>query len=524
MRLLTRLFLPVLLIGFALTGKAQIDPNATGLFENGLKFSRTFIGGTARIQAMAGAQCALGADISTTLVNPAGLGLYRRSDLSFSPALTFVNTDATYTSPSNTSTTSSGKTPFQIASFGYVFNETDYSKDWRSYSLSLGFNQNNNFNTRSRYSGRNADNAMGDFFLENMQGQSFDNFLTDQFGGAFDIFGLAYDTWLVNPSTLDLSDTTFVDDGNYFFFDEDAPVIQEEIIKIKGATSSMDIGYGANYKDRLFLGGSLSFVFLRHDIERTYTETTEGGIQLNNFTYVSQENTDATGFNFKLGGIYKASDLVRFGLSFESPTWYNLNEEFYSKMTANYFRTDITYSDGTNDVTIFIPENPISSSTTPFLSEYKLQTPIKATFGTAFFFEKRGFISGDVEYVPYQGIRLRAFGSPLDGDNQTIKDNYKNVFNLRFGGELRFDLLRLRAGYAFYPDPIKNSLIHTNLERHIISGGIGIKTEVFYVDLALINQRFHTGILPYTLSNGREPTVDVKNNELRMVITGGITF
>ena len=47
-----------------------------------LRYSNTGTGGTARSYAMANAFGALGADLSAFHINPAGLGLYRKSEVS----------------------------------------------------------------------------------------------------------------------------------------------------------------------------------------------------------------------------------------------------------------------------------------------------------------------------------------------------------------------------------------------------------------------------------------------------------
>src|SRR5688500_7572759 len=57
-----------------------------------LRYTQLGFGGTARIQGIAGAQHALGADAATMAGNPAGLGLYRRSEFTFSPGFTFNDT------------------------------------------------------------------------------------------------------------------------------------------------------------------------------------------------------------------------------------------------------------------------------------------------------------------------------------------------------------------------------------------------------------------------------------------------
>ena len=58
---------------------------AQSFVEEALMVSRTQPGGTARIQAMGGAQIALGGDLSSTSSNPAGLGMYNRSEVSITP-------------------------------------------------------------------------------------------------------------------------------------------------------------------------------------------------------------------------------------------------------------------------------------------------------------------------------------------------------------------------------------------------------------------------------------------------------
>src|SRR5688572_3229027 len=88
MKFIIRLCLCAILVSASLSGWAQ------GFVENALLFSRTKPGGTARIQAMGGAQIALGGDFSSALSNPAGLGMYNRSEITFSPAFNTYSSDA----------------------------------------------------------------------------------------------------------------------------------------------------------------------------------------------------------------------------------------------------------------------------------------------------------------------------------------------------------------------------------------------------------------------------------------------
>ncbi|MDH4057684.1 MAG: long-chain fatty acid transporter, partial [Cyclobacteriaceae bacterium] len=89
---------------------------AQGFVENALLFSRTKPGGSARIQALGGTQIALGGDYSSALSNPAGLGIYNRSEVTFSPALNFYTSDSEH----NGTAENESKSVFNIPGLSYV--------------------------------------------------------------------------------------------------------------------------------------------------------------------------------------------------------------------------------------------------------------------------------------------------------------------------------------------------------------------------------------------------------------------
>ena len=80
------------LLGFTFASQAQT-------FEDAVQFSRIQNWGTARSAGMAGAFGALGGDLSTLSANPAGIGVFRKSEISITPSLNFANTKATDYSP-----------------------------------------------------------------------------------------------------------------------------------------------------------------------------------------------------------------------------------------------------------------------------------------------------------------------------------------------------------------------------------------------------------------------------------------
>src|SRR5436190_4966794 len=75
--------------------------------------SNTAVQGSARAIGFGGALGSVGGDFSAISVNPAGLGIYRSSELSFTPALKFNGTESDYAGTS----TSDNTTRFGISQF-----------------------------------------------------------------------------------------------------------------------------------------------------------------------------------------------------------------------------------------------------------------------------------------------------------------------------------------------------------------------------------------------------------------------
>ena len=75
-------------------GLWPLSVDAQGLTDEVLIFSQSPTAGSARIQAMGFSQVALGGDLSSAFSNPAGLGFYNKSEVTFSPALNFNSTNS----------------------------------------------------------------------------------------------------------------------------------------------------------------------------------------------------------------------------------------------------------------------------------------------------------------------------------------------------------------------------------------------------------------------------------------------
>ena len=480
-----------------------------------------FNGGTARYVAIGGAGTSLGADMSAAYVNPAGLGMYRKSEFSFSPIIGVSGSNASYLGESD----HDSKGSFGISNLGIAIcsNKDDLDKsDWRGGTFSIGMNKTNSFYNRISFSG--TDNAsMADYFAQLADGTSSTTLDAQDPNGAgiSSLAGLAYWTYLINPVTTGGSQYT---DGI-----TDETFAKQATYTTKGSQSTWNISYGGNYKDKLFIGGGLGITTISFKEDLSYTETTQfdstGATNVfNNFTFNDYNTIKGTGVNFKLGYIYKASDVVRFGTTITTPTYYWMNQQYSSDLTASY-PSNLTDSHGN-------PLGTQSQSTSVGYFKFNYTTPVKIASGISLFAGKAGFISADVEYVPYQLSDLSGRSSSddkyLKPYNKIVSNTYKNVLNLRVGGEVRIDIFRLRAGLAYLPNPYNyNDNVNRNVAQ--ISGGAGIRVDDVYFDIGVVNSRFQSSYKTYTLPYN-DPTIPQgstaisKNSMVNVVLTMGFYF
>jgi hypothetical protein len=200
---------------------------------------------------------------------------------------------------------------------------------------------------------------------------------------------------------------------------------------------------------------------------------------------------------------------LRIGASVQTPTLYKLRDEYTSSLNANFGGAQPSTEDAQID---------------PGNFDYFLTTPMRANGGIAYFVGKNGFLSADVEYVNYGGARLEATDDmdAFSGTNDIIKDSYQSAINLRVGGEFRYNIFRVRAGYAHYGDPYKSSTYDRN--KQYITGGVGIKQENRFLDLAVVNSRFNSVYSPYSLLDNAQPVVTTKNVGNSVLFTVGFNF
>jgi len=135
-----------------------------------LRYSQVGIGGTARTWGLGGAAGSMGGDFSSLSVNPAGIGIYRSSEMMMTPDLLISKNANTYLG--NEEFDHSSK--FNFTNFGLVFCNTGNGryrlrKGWKSVGIGLGMNRLASFKNESYYAGLNTKNSLGRIKCDNDQ-------------------------------------------------------------------------------------------------------------------------------------------------------------------------------------------------------------------------------------------------------------------------------------------------------------------------------------------------------------------
>jgi len=502
-----------------------------------LRYSQTAPAGTARTLGMGGAFSAVGGDMAAGASNPAGLGVFRRSVFQYSPNFRMANTTSDYLGNSGTGNTSG----VGMSSWGFAFNTCSNGKKRALRSLTIGIGQNQlaNYQRDVNASGYNTQSSITDFFAN----QANSSGIADQNTLAY----AAYNTYLINPVADQGGGRYFgaVQNGNdptrtLPNGDPHVRGTQQNIAQYeKGRNNEWFFGAGANISDILFVGATVgmqslsygrTFDYSEKDINNTHnyyvdSVSNSGGYPLefnfNSMTYNETLSATGTGVNMKVGAILMPAKFFRIGASIQTPTMFSMNEKYSYQLTND--ASSYSGSLGTLDTTI------------SGVYDYRLTAPYKATLGAMLLFGKLGFLSADVEMTDYSTASFKSNynDQPFVTANKNIQNLFQPVTNYRLGAEVRFDQLRLRAGYAQYGTPFTatgNTYLQAdgskpvlNTASQFITGGIGMKTDKFFLDMAYVQRVQNDKFRPYALSDTQfSPTI--VNATQRSTVTMTIGF
>jgi hypothetical protein len=220
---------------------------------------------------------------------------------------------------------------------------------------------------------------------------------------------------------------------------------------------------------------------------------------------------------------------VQIGVTVNTPTFSSLKETFNQSLSIDPI--GIPQPDGS----FLIPDNR-RVDVDPNDFDFRITTPLRASGGLTYLFGKSGFLTGTVEYVGYSGMRVNTSYSQNAADNQAFREDYrneiqqtyKNVINVRVGGEFRAGMFRARAGVAYLPSAYKqdlDGLTSADRQRLLYSGGIGVRSQRFFADIAGVVTSFKSAYTPYTLNDPRDYGSGLlTNRNTNLTLSVGVFF
>jgi len=481
---------------------------AQSFVESALLFSRTNPGGSARIQGLGGSQVALGGDFSSALSNPAGLGMYNRSEFTFSPAFRLSKTSADYLGQS----TNDSKSTLHIPAFSLTFhNDYDKLSGFLNGTFAISYSRINDFNQNIKYQGTNSNNSIIDYFLEDATGAT-----VSQFGANGSLTNtpthLAYENYLIGDSTVWDPNA----DPTAYFTDVLGIPFQVEEIENRGAQNQWSFAYGTNFNDKLFLGVGLGVTTLKYKSKKVYTEIFENEPLLD---LRLEENLEinGSGINATVGATFRPINMVQFAISATTPTRYELSDAYTAFMQTNW--DNFQY-----DASTILNQEQYTSEV--IASDYTLTTPGRINAGATLFLNKIGFVTADVERINYEKAKYSPItqGVSFDLDNEDIQNLYKTVYNIRGGFEFRYQNLRARAGYAYMPSPFKTDQNDVTESIQRITIGAGYRVSKAYIDLAVVHTCSERSYRPYSVNSPNSPLVTYKPRSTNIMFTVGLPF
>jgi hypothetical protein len=491
--MINKVFITMVVSTIVFYGHSQNETDA-------LRYSQSFFGGTARSVGMAGAFGALGADLSVAATNPGGLGRFTQNQASVS----MVNNFSAGKSSFQSTESSFNGNSFRVANVGILFvsKTKNSTSNWRNTQFGFTYNRIADFSSDLRYEGQQYESLLEHYAAigTGVPPEEIYSWYPFQTALAYYTYALDYDA----PTQSYVPRLTAGD------------MYHRRSIRTRGGIAEYGISFSGNFRDKLYLGGSINFQNTRYFESFSHNEELlePEGVSLRSFTYEWDLTSKALGVNLKLGAIYSPIEQIRIGLAFHTPTSLRFNESFTADMVAVH--DSITYT---------IPSNVVPQGT----FNYRFKNPMRLTGSIAYVFMRRGAINLDVELARMNRAEFKSSTDPSNqynfvNENQATLNTYRTTVNIRLGAEYALTpYLFGRAGFAYYDSPYDKTIDNYGGANLFYTAGLGYKWKIIYIDLAY---RLHQSKMEYyafdPLNTENRVTFDLQKHAV--FLTVGLRF
>ena len=418
---------------------ATMPAAAQETYENA-KIAQEDLNGTARYVAMGGAMEALGADISTMGTNPAGIGMFRHSNISLSMGLVSQG-DATNAVGGSTTNAS-------FDQLGFVYS---YRNGKTSFiNVGVNFHKSRNFDMIL-----SAASQLGNASLNKLTSAKGSNDYVFEAKEEVQPDGSTalvpnYNAPYITCSQLD--DLFCFTDLPWDDVNKKWDGIPAESFRFdrahEGYIGEYDFNVSGNINNRIYLGLTVGI----HDVHyKHYSEYVE---QMSDFLCTVGDRREITGqgIDVKAGVILRPieSSPFRIGLSIASPTFYELKTANYSFISDGYNRFDSGSIMDSRDRTNY---------------KFRLYTPWKFGVSLGHTIGSQVALGASYEYADYGSMDSRyitgeyynewsdSYSSNSESDrvmNDHTAKTLKGVHTLKLGAEIKpTPNFALRLGYNY---------------------------------------------------------------------------
>ncbi len=463
-------------------------------YEDAIRFNTNNIQGTARSQAMGSAFGALGADLTSMLINPAGVGAYRKTELAVTAGYYHDETQTDYFGCERTSDRS--RVPlYQIGVSTTMGIRKDREKGLICSSLAVSYSKLANYNRNVYSYDYNGYNSMLDYFC-------FDDVTYNEYSGQ-----LAYDACLTEDVVDEYNNPLFtynmweaLDEDGYL----DPSMREDEIgglvdhsqyIQERGFKGETTFAYGMNISNIVNIGVSIGIQSIQFKQTMNYSEIYWGepreipaefmNVSYNAFNYYTDLRQNGTGVNFKIGAIVKPINALRIGIAFHSPTYFAINEKYEASIYPYIYGAA-----GSGKTSAYSPRGDY---------EYRYRTPSTIVASLAGVIGKIAIISADYETMNYEKGKFKNNEDDIwnigayDETNAVMKEALKRTHTLRLGAEVKIiDVLAVRGGYRFTSSPMEDGWLIHDYKDNGFSAGAGYRNSFFFADFAYVHNKKST--------------------------------
>jgi long-subunit fatty acid transport protein len=429
----------VLLASLVMAISAVLSSTARAQFaEDAYRYSSTGLGIGARALGMGGAYIGVADDYSASFWNPAGLAQLRR--LEFTGGLTNTNYSNTADFFGNSTTAKNSTTA--LDDIGFVF---PFPTERGSLVFSVGYNRANDYTSALSFSGFNSQSSILPYLFDP---------------------NVRYDI----PYGVGLEDTS--ENINVT-----KNVNQQGDVRESGSMGTWAFSGAIDVQKDLSFGLTINVMSGTYTYVRNYVEADTRNfysdplpvpidsayLKFDKFYLNSNLTSDVTGVNAKFGMMYHLGDIVRLGLTIQTPSSFAVHENYSdagsSSFDGGYVPTagGVAYNQHTNNA----------------YNDYSVETPWVFGAGVSYSPFDGLLLAGQLDYTDWTQIQW-ADNVDLQQDNIALGQTFRATTDYSVGGEFEIPKtdLRVRAGYAYKPSPYSGD--PSSYAQKIVTAGAGV--------------------------------------------------